>query len=305
MIVIQRAKVWTLIRYVGRPLVFLLALDVAVAVAYVWGGWNVSLPDIPLSIFGGVLGIIAGFRNASAYARWWEARTVWGGIINYSRNFAREVLSMIAPPGSGQPSEGEAGSVGRKLVLMQIAYVHALRHHLRGSRPWGDLAGLIPRDETEGWKERSNVPLAIQQSMAAMLARCYESGWIDNIRWVNLDRTLGAVMNFQGASERIKTTPMPRLYDVFIRLFVEIYCVLLPFGMVQSLGLLTPIGSTLVGFIFLTLDQIGRDLENPFENLPNDISLTALCRTIEINLKEMLGDREVPEPLKPVDGVLW
>jgi putative membrane protein len=299
MIVIQRAKVGTLFRYVGRPLAFLFALDVAVAVAYVWRGWGVSLPDIPLSIFGGVIGVIAGFRNASAYARWWEARTVWGGIINHSRNFAREVLSMIAP------SEREAGGIRRKLVLMQIGYVHALRHHLRGSPPWGDLAGLIPLDEMEGWKEHHNVPLAIQQSMAALLARCHESGWIDNMRWVNLDRSLSGLMNFQGASERIKNTPMPRLYDLFIRLFVEIYCVLLPFGMVQSLRLLTPIGSSLVGFMFLTLDQIGRDLENPFENLPNDISLTALCRTIEINLKQMLGESEVPEPLKPVDGVLW
>jgi putative membrane protein len=112
-------------------------------------------------------------------------------------------------------------------------------------------------------------------------------------------------MDCQGASERIKNTPMPRQYDTFIRFFINIFCLLLPFAMVDNLGLLTPIGSTFVGFIFLALDQIGRDLETPFENLPHDISLTAISRTIEINLKQMVGEKEVPEPLAPVNGILW
>jgi putative membrane protein len=296
MIVIKRARLGTLLGYVGWPLAILFALDVAIAAAYVYGGWKrLSLPDIPLSIFGGVIGVIAGFRNASAYARWWDARGLWGGIVNYSRSFAREVLTMIAP---------EAGTLRRKLVLMQIAYVHALRNHLRGTPPWRDLADLLP-GELEGLKGQPNVPLAIQQNMAAMVARCHEAGWIDNMSWVNLDRTLSSLMDYQGASEKIKNTPMPRLYDLFIRLFITIYCVLLPLGMVESLRMLTPIGSTLVGFIFLTLDQIGRDLENPFENLPHDIPLTAISRTVEGNLKQMLGEREIPEPTAPVDGVLW
>ena len=294
-----------LLRYVGRPLAVLFALDVAVAAAYVFGKWKVSLPDIPLSIFGGVIGVIAGFRNASAYARWWEARTIWGGIVNHSRSFAREVLHMITPVDGGQGDEIEIASMRRELVLLQIAYVHALRHHLRGTAPWTDLAGLISTDDMDRWKEHHNIPLAIQQTMAEKIAQCRQLGWLDDIRWATLDRTLGALADCQGASERIKNTPMPRLYDLFIRLFIDIYCVLLPFGMVESLRLLTPIGSTLVGFMFLALDQIGRDLENPFENLPNDISLTAISRNIEINLEQMLGDTKIPEPLKPVNGVLW
>jgi putative membrane protein len=112
-------------------------------------------------------------------------------------------------------------------------------------------------------------------------------------------------MDCQGASERIKNTPMPILYDFFIRRFIGIYCLLLPLGMVASLRLLTPIGSTFVGFIFLALDQIGRDLEAPFENLPHDVALTAISRTIEINLKQMIGDAEIPEPLAPVGEILW
>ena len=212
---------------------------------------------------------------------------------------------MIAAPGAAESTGHDLSEVKRKLVLLQIAYVHALRHHLRGTSPWHELTGLIPEQEVECLKTQNNIPLAIQQNMASVVAHCHQLGWIDNMRWVSLDRTLCNLMDCQGASERIKNTPMPRLYDMFIRVFINIYCVLLPLGMVDNLRLLTPIGSTLVGFIFLALDQIGRDLETPFENLPNDVSLTAISRTIEINLKQMIGEKEIPEPLAPVDGVLW
>ncbi|HXK01043.1 MAG TPA: bestrophin family ion channel [Verrucomicrobiae bacterium] len=306
MIVIKRAKPSGLIRYVGRPLLVLFAFDVAVAAAYVFAGWKwLALPDVPLSIFGGVLSVIVGFRNSSAYARWWEARTIWGGIVNHSRSFAREVLSMVAAAEAGPAAEREVGEMKHRLVLLQVAHVHALRNHLRGTSPWQELEGLFPEDEMELLKSQNNVPLAIQKLMAGMVAHCYQSRWIDNIRWASLDRTLSNLMDCQGACERIKNTPMPRMYDIFIRHVVGIYCLLLPLGMVESLKLLTPVGSSLVGVIFLALDQIGRDLETPFENLPHDLPLTAITRTIEINLRQMIGEKDVPEPLAPVDGILW
>jgi ion channel-forming bestrophin family protein len=306
MIVAKSAKLFALARYIGWPILLLFAFDVAVAVAYVFGGWKwIAQPEVPLSIFGGVIGVLAGFRNSSAYARWWEARTIWGAIVNNSRSFAREVLTMIGAPKTGEETDSKVCEMKRRLILLQVAHVHALRNHLRSLQPWGDLNGLIPEEEMDSLKAQKNVPLAIQQKMAALLAHCYQKGWIDEIRWASLDRTVSNLMDSQGASERIKNTPMPRQYDMFISRFIGIYCLLLPLGMVQSLRLLTPIGSTFVGFIFLALDKIGRDLENPFENLPHDISLTAITRNIEINLKQMLGEKDIPEPLAPVDGVLW
>ena len=301
MIVAKTARFSPLSGTLGRTLALLFAFDVAIATAYVFGGWHwLSLPNIPLSIFGGVIGVIVGFRNASAYARWWEARTIWGAIVNDSRTFGREVISMVSTE-----EEPEASETKRRLVMLQIAYVHALRHHLRGNPPWRDLAGLIPQDEIQQLRTQNNVPLAIQNDMARIVARCYQLGWIDSMRWVTLDRTLANLMSSQGASERIKNTPMPRQYDVFIRLFVNVYCLLLPLGMVANLGMLTPVGSTLVGLMFLALDQIGRDLEMPFENRPHDIPCAAISRTIEINLRQMMGEVETPEPLAPVDGILW
>jgi putative membrane protein len=306
MIVVKSAKLGMLARYVGWRLAILFAFDMAIAMAYVFGGWTwLALPSLPLSIFGGVIGVLAGFRNSSAYGRWWEARMIWGAIVNSSRSFARQVLTMIAASKAGEAAPRELHETQRRLVLLQVAYVHALRNHLRGGSPWPELSSLIPEEELERLRGHSNVPLAIQQNMASIVGHCYQLGWIDEVRWASIDRTLGILMDSQGASERIKNTPMPRLYDLFIRRFINIYCLFLPLGMVESLGLLTPFGSTFVGFVFLALDQLGRDLETPFENLPNDISLTAISRTIEINLKQMIEEKEIPEPLTSVDGVLW
>lgn len=306
MVVMEKARLRTLLSYVGRPLWVMFAFDVAVAEAYVFLGWKwLALPDIPLAIFGGVIGVIAGFRNASAYARWWEARTAWGGVVNHSRSFAREVLTMIAPGETGHASADEAGEMKRNLVRLQIAFVHALHHRLRGTEPWNDLAGAISEVELDRLRGRDNLPLAIQQRIASLISICYQWGWLDNMRWVRLDLTLGNLTDYQGACERIKYTPLPRVYDLFIRLFMTIFCVLLPLGMVQSLKLLTPFGSTFVAFIFFTLDRIGRDLEKPFENLPHDVALTAISRSVEIDLKQMAGEHDVPVPVTAVDGVLW
>jgi ion channel-forming bestrophin family protein len=249
--------------------------------------------------------VIAGFRNASAYARWWEARALWGGVVNNSRSFARQVVTTIAAPEAHAAPQCEIDETQRTLVLLQVAYVNALRNRLRALPDWPELGGVIPAPEADSLKTRANLPLAIQQRIASIVAQCFDRGWIDAIRWVNLDRTLSAVLDCQGGCERIKNTPMPRFYDMFIQLFVAFFCLLLPLGMVANLGLFTPFGSTLVGFIFLALDKIGRDLEAPFQNLPNDIPLTAICRTIEIDLKEMIGEKEIAAPLSPVDGVLW
>ena len=116
--------------------------------------------------------------------------------------------------------------------------------------------------------------------------------------------TMTQLANMQGGAERIKNTPMPRQYNYFPRLFVQVFCVLLPLAMVSDLGLATPLGSTAVGFIFLALDRVGRDLEDPFENTVYDVPMTSITRTIEINLNSLLG-RQGPEPVAPVDGVLW
>jgi putative membrane protein len=297
---------WTLIRSIGRPLLILFAFDFAVAVAYVYLGWSwVGHPEIPLSVFGGVISVIIGFRNTSSYQRWWEARTLWGAIVNYSRTLARQALSMIDIRTKSEAECAEIATMRRDIIYHQIAYVHALRCQLRGEKPWSDIKPFFSDLELAALQNEKNVALGIQQRLASLLRRCHTLGWIDTIQWGSLEQSLTGLANAQGGAERIKNTPMPGQYDFFPQLFVRVYCVLLPFGMVRSLRLVTPVGSTLVGLMFLALDQIGRDLENPFENDSNDVPLTAICKTIEINLRQLLGETTLPEPEKPIRGILW
>jgi putative membrane protein len=263
----------------------------------------VALPHIPVSLFGSAIGIIVAFRNQSAYARWWEARTLWGALVNNSRSLARQVTTVMMPLNDGEA--GELKVMQRRLVYHQIAYMHALRQHLRGLDPWEELTPLLSEEELADLRDQKNVPLAIEQQMGVLLRYCQVRGWIDFGHWLALDQSLNDVVDAQGGAERIKNTPMPKQYDYYPQLFVQIYCVILPLALVVSMGWYTPLGSTLVGFIFLALDKIGRDLDEPFENTVYDVPLTSITTAIEINLRQLLGETALPKPVTPVDGVLW
>jgi putative membrane protein len=304
MIVPRGRQLGRMLQYVGRPLLVLVVYDLAVVAAYKVMHWNwVAMPHIPLALFGSAIGIIVAFRNQSSYARWWEARTLWGAIVNNSRSWARQVMTAMLPSQAGDVPELE--KMQQRLVYHQIAYVHALRQHLRGLAPWEELTLFLKESELTALREEKNVPLAIQKQMGAMLRECQIRGWVDIAHWRAMDGNLDDLMDAQGGTERIKNTPMPKQYDYFPQLFVEIYCTLLPLALVTHMGWLTPLGSTLVGFIFLALDKIGRDLEDPFENSIYDVPLTSITTTIEVNLRQLLGETALPQPAVPVRGVLW
>jgi ion channel-forming bestrophin family protein len=295
MIVPHRLHVWKLVRYIAPALGILFAYDMLVVLLF-YSGWTwISLPHIPLSLFGTAIGVILGFRNNTAYQRWWEARILWGAIVNSSRSLARQTLSLIVPADDSPAERDAIFLMQQRIVQHQVAYVHALGCHLRGQNPFSDLQAFLPEGELESLRKEKNVPLAIQQRIALLLRQCYERNWIDSMRWADLDSTLSALMNSQGGAERIKNTPLPVQYDHYPKIA----------GLVANLGIFTPIGSALVGLIFLALDRIGRDLELPFENEINDIPMHAISRTIEINLKQLLGDSELPDPIQPVHGILW
>ena len=307
MIVPRAPQLRRMIQYVGWPLLALVAWDVAIVIGYKVFHWEwVGSKHVPLALYGSAIGIIVGFRNNSAYGRWWEARGLWGQVVNNSRSFARQVCSTMHPnPENNGSDVDDLRIMQLSLVHHQIAYVHALRQHLRKLSPWEEISTHLSPQTIADLQISKNVPLSLQQEMGRMLRKSKDRGWIDRLEWQAMDRNLDDLADAQGGAERIKNTPMPKQYDFFPMLFVQIYCLLLPIGMVENLGWFTPLGSTLVGFMFLALDKIGRDLEDPFENSIYDVPLTSITRTIEINLLQLLGDRELPQPEAPVRGVLW
>jgi putative membrane protein len=296
-----------MIRYVGIPVFVLAIWDFLIVVAYEVPHWTwVGSTSVPLALYGTAISIIVGFRNNYAYGRWWEARTLWGAIVNRSRSLARQVLTtMSAPASAGEEERAEVAAMQRKLVHYQIAFVHALRQQLRGLDPIAEIRNLVPAEECERLAGDKNVSLALQRRMGAMTLDARQRGWLSDWEWQAIDGSLNALMDSQGGAERIKNTPMPKQYDFFPTMFVEIYCLMLPIGMVENLHWFTPLGSTVVGFMFLALDKIGRDLEDPFENNIYDVALTAITTTIETNLRQMLGEKALPAAPAAVDGVLW
>ena len=295
MIIAHGWRVTNAMHYIGVPLLLLFAWDVLIVVAYY--GLNLtwaSLHYLPMSLIGSALAIFISLRNNNSYGRWWEARTLWGGIVNNSRTLARQVRLYLPDHPASEP-----------LVLLQVAYAHALRCHLRKQEPWGEIADFVDAETTRRLRGEFNVPDAILREIAERLSELHRSGALDTIELAAFDRTLGTLADMQGGAERIKNTPMPRQYTVFPRILVEVFCLLLPFAMVSDLGIATPLGSTVLGFMFLALDRVGNDLENPFENKVYDVPLTSITRTIEINLRQGLGHSNLPRLLDPDRGVIW
>lgn len=290
-------RVWP---QVSKKLSYLFLYDVSIALLYVFGGLHfLAMPDLPLGMVGSAIGVFLAFRTSSAYDRWWEARTLWGGLVNYSRSLARQALTLLT---SDDPA---MELTQQRLVRLQIAFVYALRCHLRGQNPYPELENVLPEATLDTLRRYRNVPAAILLLMGQTIREAFRRGWLDTIRLTAIDETLTQLTNIQGACERIKNTPLPRQYDYFPRLLVSFFCLLLPLGFVAGLGLATPIASTFVSFAFIVLDTIGRDIETPFANTVHDTPMTSLTRVIEIDLRQHLGEQKIPAEVHPVGGFMY
>jgi putative membrane protein len=316
MIVQQSSKFRSLIHYIGWPLAVLLIWDVAVTAGYVTlhATTGLDFPSLPVTLAGSALVLFLSLRNNAAYGRWWEARTLWGAIVNSSRSFARQASTLIGDLEEGK-DEGKQGddiqlrgmtashNLRRYLVIRQIAYVGALRNHLLKERP-ANMLETLDADERASLYEHANVPNAILMRNAQDMAQACKDGTLGSYERVMIEQTLVDLSNAQGGLERIRNTPLPKQYAQYPRLFVTAFCVLMPLGLVDSLLIYTPIASTLVGFMLMTMEKMGRDLQDPFSNDVHDVPMASICRTIQIDLLQSIGEK-APSPATSVEGVLW
>jgi putative membrane protein len=294
MIVDKRLHFGRLVRSNLPALAILITYDIAVTVAYCVLDWRVvSLPELPLPLLGSAIALIVSIRNTAAYGRWWEARSLWGSIVNESRNFARGLVTLA-----------NDAELHRRLVRCQIAYVLALRCRLLRQKLDPAIDRYLPPELEEACRSVANVPLAIQLGIARDLRAARAAGTLDSVAAASLDLTLGNLMSAQGGLDRIKGTPLPRQYSLLPLIFIRAYCIVLPLGAVANLGFATALGSGVIGFMFLVLDEVGRDLEDPFENRAYDVPMASITRTIEIDLLQAIGATEIPEPIGPSKGIL-
>lgn len=284
---------------ISRVLLFNVALATLVTLTHgVLFQFKVTLTAIPFTLIGLPLAVFLGFRNTAAYDRYWEARKLWGELILRSRNLARQCLHLIEAPPSGQPD------LRQHMVRRAVAYCHALRIQLRNSADTQAVQAMLSAEEWRDVAARSNLHTALMLNMGADLATCRRQGLIDGPLSAQIDDTLSAMTAAAASCERISGTPVPFSYTLLLHRTAYIYCFLLPFGLVDTIGIMTPLVVGVVAYTFFGLDALGDEIEEPFGTEPNDLPLDALCRVIEIQLLEALGETDLPPPLQPVDYCL-
>ncbi len=279
---------------------------IVVTVLHEQGFISTNISTLPFTLIGLALGIFLGFRNNTSYDRFWEGRKLWGRLVNTSRTVTRQVLTMVGPVPGGTESiaPAELREIHRELVHRVIAYVHVFRHHLRDEPELVDARGLLPDADLESLAGESNRPVAVLQGVADRMRALWERGLVDRYHFALIEESLRELTNIQGGCERIKSTPIPTSYTVLIHRIVATYAFALPFGIVDTVDLWTPVVVLLIGYAFFGLDAIGDEIEDPFGNDPNDLPLSTLSRMIEVNLRQRLGESELPPLLQPQDGLL-
>ncbi len=336
---IKRNLGWGLIlRYAWKNLIFFTLWATAIFAGYHFAGLSfLKIPFQPLSVIGIAVAFYIGFKNSQSYDRFWEGRKIWGGIVNYSRTWAIQVLSFVQTGDEALDKE-----LHTQMIYRHIAWINALRIQLRQPKSWSleenrmvekifdrhaerniscDITkGLISDEEFLDLKPRKNTATHLIKNQALVLRDLKSRDVLDGFQEDQLQSVLEEFYNLQGMCERIKNTPFPRQYGYFSKVFTWIFVMLVPFGLLDVFNqgaivsltnfwsaadiLVIPF-AVLISWIFTTMEIVGDNSEDPFEGRINDVPMTALCRTIEIDLRDMLDEADLPEGVQPKDNILY
>ena len=303
----------------------------------------ISVPWLPVSLIGVAVAFFVGFKNNAAYERMWEARKIWGAIVNSSRAWGSISKSFVTNlHRNAHLQDDELYKIHKRLIYRHIAWLYTLRGQLLQPTPWEHLQGgskgmskmtnkrrkmalgeydvdavqkqiapFMKDMECTSAIKASNIATAILDYQSQDLKKLREEDLIDDFRHMEMQNVINDFYIHQGKCERIKKYPFPRQYGSTSFYFVSLFIFLLPFGLLpefdklgHDLVWLNIPFTLIVGWVFVMMELVGDYSENPFEGLGNDIPMNALCRTIEIDLREMLEEKDVPSPIEAKDGVL-
>jgi putative membrane protein len=261
-----------------------------------------------IGLLGTVVGIFLVFRFNEAYQRWWEARILWGGLVNESRTFARQVTTLLTVERVPSiPSSEACVQLQKELVHRHLAYCNALRLSLRREDSWQELAPFLSSAELGEMKAYANKATRLNQVQGERLAQSLGTDMSQQLLLMQLDSTLTRLLDIQGGCERIKNTAFPDEVRFISRALVWFGTIAIPIAFLRSgtnAAAFELVAVTGICLSFMIVEQLGSSLKNPFEKRDNDTPMTALCRTIEIDLRQQLGEKKIPAPIEPVDGVL-
>jgi putative membrane protein len=301
-----------------------------------------SIPWLPLSLIGTAVAFYVGFKNNQAYDRLWEARMIWGGIVNSSRMWGSNIKSFVINEGNGKLTEEELLSIKKQIIYRHIAWLYKLRKQLLDPAPWEHLSlqgiygrdaqdklqkmglGLFGDDITEVQLQQyltdtehkalssfKNAAAQMIDIQSEQLARLRKSGHIGHFEHTALQGILNDFYDHQGKAERIKRTPFPRQFGSFGFIMVCLFIIMLPFGFFSEFAKLGNYGIwvavpfvIVISWIYVAMELVGDYSENPFEGLANDVPMLSICRNIEIDLLQQLGETNLPKVIQPIHNVL-
>jgi ion channel-forming bestrophin family protein len=283
---------------VGKIKMELALLGVYSSLVYiahtVYGFPGVSIPFAIPAILGTIISLLLGFRSNQAYDRWWEARSLWGAIVNDSRSFARQVLTFV----DNSYDNEDRSALRERIIKRQIAWCYSLSKHLRGQNAHETLNTLISDEEKQAVLRLDNTPMALLEQHGNDLRLLLRLGWINEYQQVAMDETLNRFSNAMGACERIKNTVFPVTYSLYIHMLVILFALLMPFSLIEHFGVFQIPLVVAISASFFLIEKMAIHLQDPFENKPTDTPMTAISRKIDRDLRQLLKDEyaKVPEP---------
>lgn len=268
-------------------------LLVALAVLVLTDNFQHILPDMPLTIpafIGTAISILLSFKLSQSYDRWWEARKVWGSIVNDSRSFVLQLQSFL-------PKGNE--NMIRTMAFRQIAWCYSLGQSLRGLDPMKDAHEYLSEADIAELNAHKNKPLALLQQQTQDLKSLREGQQIDSITHVQLDLTLVRLCDAQGKAERIKGTVFPVTYRMFLHFIIYLFVITLSIALKDLKWYFEMPLLVIISVPFFLLERSATHMQDPFENKPTDTAMTSIARNIEINIKQLLKEKNIPAPLEP------
>lgn len=251
---------------------------------------DISIPMTVPTVLGTIISLLLAFRSNQAYDRWWEARIIWGAIVNDSRTLARQVLSLIENPLDPDGID----PFKHRFIRRQIAWCYALGKGLRKDDPMPLVRKFVSEEDYSFVKEYDTKHLALLQLHARDLNNALKQGWVNPYQQVEIDHTLTRLCDAMGKCERIKNTVFPSTYSLYIHLALHFFILMLPFAMVDLFGLFMVPVLVVITACFFLIEKMAIHLQDPFENKPTDTPVLSISRNIERDLKQMMSDQQAP-----------
>ncbi len=301
-----------ILSYIWLELLVTLVLSVSVFYLFFYQKFtHIAIPFAPLSVLGSATAFFLGFRNSSSFGRWTQASNYWVQIQNQSRVFTRLIITFVnSHAHTPNYDKQKADAFIKNMIYRQIAFVHLLRLKLRGQHDYDVVKTFLDNETWQLLAQKDNKPSYLLKIQGTEIYKAMANGTLQGFDSFQLEGCLlQLTTQMTNCYEGIKTIPTPRQYSYFTFLFVRIFVYLFPFGVIDTfskgnIGFMLIPFSLLITFVFVITEKIGMVNENPFENRIQDVPISALCRDIERDLKELLDDTDIPPKMQTENGYL-